>query len=285
LADSWVWARLQQLVRDVERLFQTHQYGEAGRQIYDFFWSEFADWYVEAAKQQMQTETQRGQTVKTLARVLDISLRLLHPFTPFITEELWGHLRTSLRESPLAGLAADWPEALIVAGWPTARPTEGWEDEKAADFALVQEIVRSIRNVRAEKNVSPARRLAARIGAGGKSGMLKDQAHLIAALAGLDGAQFTIAESLKKDDAESVALVVGPVEIRLPLAGMVDVKAERERIAKELADNKAQITRLEQLLSGEFAQKAPAAVVAKERERLAALKETAEKLGAQLGHK
>ncbi len=118
LVDSWVWARLQQLVRDVERLFQTYQYGEAGRQIYDFFWSEFADWYVEAAKQQMQDEARRGQTVMNLARILDISLRLLHPFTPFITEEVWGHLRTALRESPLAGLAADWPDALIVAQFP-----------------------------------------------------------------------------------------------------------------------------------------------------------------------
>ncbi|HET6846163.1 MAG TPA: valine--tRNA ligase, partial [Anaerolineales bacterium] len=282
LADSWIWARLQQLVRDVERLFQTYQYGEAGRQIYDFFWSEFADWYVEAAKQQMQNEASQRQTVGNLARILDISLRLLHPFTPFITEELWGHLRTALRDSPLAELAADWPEALIIASWPEARPAEGWEEDKIADFALIQEIVRSIRNLRAEKGVAPSRRLAAHMAGGARTGMLKEQASLIAALAGLDQALLTTAESIQANDADSVALVVGPVEIQMPLAGMVDVKADRERLSKELADSEAQIARLEKLLSGEFAQKAPAAVVDKERERLAALKETAAKLKAQV---
>ncbi|HEY5902747.1 MAG TPA: valine--tRNA ligase, partial [Anaerolineales bacterium] len=161
LADSWIWARLQQLVRDVERLFQSYQYGEAGRQIHEFFWSEFADWYVEIAKQQMQSESTRGQTVATLARVLDISLRLLHPFTPFVTEELWGHLRQALKESSLSALAADWPEALIIAAWPEQKEPEGWEDAKVADFSLVQEIVRSVRNLRAEKNVPPTRKLAA----------------------------------------------------------------------------------------------------------------------------
>jgi len=87
------WARLQSLVREVERLFQSYQYGEAGRQVYEFFWSDFADWYVEAAKRQMAEGGLRSfNTASTLARILDISLRLLHPITPFVTEELWGHL-------------------------------------------------------------------------------------------------------------------------------------------------------------------------------------------------
>ena len=89
----------------MERLFQTFQYGEAGRQIYEFFWNDFADWYVEIAKEQLQNEETRGQTAETLARVLDISLRLLHPFTPFVTEELWGHLRNALRDSSLEGIS------------------------------------------------------------------------------------------------------------------------------------------------------------------------------------
>ncbi len=131
LADSWIWARLQTLVRDAERLFQGYQYGEAGRQIYEFFWGDFADWYVEAAKLQLN---QGGQvalnTASNLVRVLDTSLRLLHPFTPFITEELWGHLKGAVQQSPLANRLGDWPEALIIAPWPTARPEEGWEAGK-----------------------------------------------------------------------------------------------------------------------------------------------------------
>ncbi|MFN2121075.1 MAG: valine--tRNA ligase, partial [Anaerolineales bacterium] len=186
LADSWIWARMQQLVRDVERLFQTYQYGEAGRQIYEFFWSEFADWYVEIAKEQIKNDGTREQTVRTLARVLDISLRLLHPFTPFVTEELWGHLRASLLDSPLAALASEWPEALIVAPWPEPREEEGWETEKMRDFALVQDVVRNIRNFWAEHNILPAGKAQAYFGAGQRTSLLREQANVIATLSGLD---------------------------------------------------------------------------------------------------
>jgi valyl-tRNA synthetase len=282
LADAWIWARLQQLVRDVERLFQTFQYGEAGRQIYDFFWSEFADWYVEIAKHQMQDDATRGQTVVMLARVLDSCLRLLHPFTPFVTEELWGHLRKAITDSPVSALAVDWPEALIVARWPEAQPMEGWEDAKVADFTLLQDIVRSIRNLRAEKNVAPARRLSASLAAGDKASLLKGQAGILAALAGLDASKLEIGRSVAMKPQESIVLVVGPVEIHLPLAGMVDVDAERARLSRELSDTEAQIKRLEQLLAGDFASKAPSSVVARERERLAALQETAERLRGQV---
>jgi valyl-tRNA synthetase len=282
LADSWVWAKVQQLLRDVERLFQTYQYGEAGRQIYEFLWSDFADWYVEIAKQQMVDAKLRAQTVATLARVLDKTLRQLHPFAPFVTEELWDHLREALLDSPVAEIAADWPEALIIARWPEPRALEGWEDAKLADFALVQETVRAIRNLRAEKNVAPARRLQAMIAGGGKTTLLKEQGATLAALAGLEPAQLKIEERLTRKPTDAIALVVGPVEIYLPLAGTVDRAAERERLSKELADGQAQIDRLEKLLLSDFANKAPAAVVEKERERLVAFKETVEKIRAQL---
>jgi valyl-tRNA synthetase len=207
---------------------------------------------------------------------------MLHPFTPFVTEELWGYLRQSLGDSPLAALEAGWPEALIVAQWPEPRKLEGWESAKVADFTLIQEVVRSIRNLRAEKNVPPSRKLQAMLAAGEKAGLLQEQSSTIAALAGLDASAVTISAWLDAKPDEAVTLVVGPVEIHLPLEGMVDVGAERARLSKELADSEAQIKRVEQLLASDFGSKAPAAVVNKERERLAALKETAEKLRAQL---
>jgi valyl-tRNA synthetase len=115
-----------QLIRDVERQFQNFQYGQAGQQIYDFIWSDFADWYVEIAKEQMKNEATQRQTVEMLARVFDMCLRLLHPFTPFVTEEIWGHLRSALRESPISDLCKDWPDALIVAKFPSrASPKAG----------------------------------------------------------------------------------------------------------------------------------------------------------------
>jgi valyl-tRNA synthetase len=282
LADSWVWARLQALVREVERLFQAYQYGEAGRQIYEFFWNDFADWYVEVAKLQMQDQDRKEQTVVSLVMVLDMCLRLLHPITPFVTEELWGHLRKAVLASPLKDLAADWPEALIVASWPEPRPEEGWEAGRTADFGLIQEIIRSIRNLRAEKKVSPAKRLPATLVGGPKSQLLKEHSGMIALLAGLEASQLKVLGSLDMKPEDSIALIAGAVEIYVPLSGMLDLEQERLRLQKELAETLAQVERLEKLLGSDFANKAPAAVVQKERGRLAALQETAGKLKTQL---
>ena len=283
LADSWIWARLQTLVRDVERLFQTLQYGEAGRQIYEFFWGDFADWYVEIAKLQLNQGNERAiRTAYALVRILDTSLRLLHPFTPFVTEELWGHLKRAVHGSALAVVLNDWPEALIIAPWPMPRPEETWEAQSESDFNLVQEIVRSIRNIRSEKNVKLGRRIPAIFVSQSTAALLRAQSQPIAALASLDLENLQVLESITAKPEGHIALVVGPVEIFLPLAGMVDSKEERSRLEKELASIQEQITRLEMLLSGSFAQKAPPAVVQKEREKLAAYIETAEKLRGQL---
>jgi len=282
LADSWIWARLQQLVRDAERLFENFQYGEAGRQIYEFIWSDFADWYVEIAKEQLKNEETKVQTAATLARILDISLRLLHPFTPFVTEEIWGHLRNALSESTLKGITEDWPEVLIVAHWPEPRPLEGWEESKTADFTLIQEIVRSIRNLRAEKNVAPSKRIAATIAAGTNLNLLRNQSKVIAQLSGLNEAELTLCDSLAEKPKDAAALVVGTAEIYLPLAGMVDLAQEKTRLDKELKEAQSHIERLEKLLSGDFASKAPPALVQKEREKLESHRKTAEKIEAQL---
>ena len=283
LADSWIWARLQSLVRDVERLFQGFQYGEAGRQLYEFFWGDFADWYLEIAKLQLAQGGERAvQTAAALVRVLDTSLRLLHPFTPFITEELWGHLRRAVLASPLAALAADWPEALIVASWPMPRPEEGWEAGKLAEFSLLQEVIRAVRNLRSEKNVPPGKRIPAALVSESAYAMLESQRPALAALAGLDAAALSIQPAIPARPEGSVALVVGPVEIYLPLAGLVDLGEARQRMEKDLAETQAQIERLEKLLGSSFAEKAPPPVVQKERDKLAGYQETAEKLRGQL---
>jgi valyl-tRNA synthetase len=211
-----------------------------------------------------------------------MSLRLLHPFTPFVTEEIWGHLRGSLLESRISSFAKDWPDALIVAKFPEPRDLEGWEEEKLADFALIQEIVRSIRNLRSEKNVAPSKKIAASISAGAKLDLLTAQAKVIASLSGIDQSQLTIQASLAEKPKDATALVVGSVEIYLPLAGMVDLANEKARLEKELKEAESHIQRLETLLGGDFANKAPAALIAKEKDKLAAYKDTAEKIKAQL---
>jgi valyl-tRNA synthetase len=284
LADSWIWARLQSLIKDVERLFQNYQYGEAGRQIYDFFWSEFADWYLEVAKLQLAEGGDRAfYTMQTLSRVLDLCLRLLHPFTPFVTEELWGHLKSAAQDhsdhlTPPGG----WPKALILAQWPESRLEEGWEAEKVAHFNLIREVVRAIRNIRAEKNVQPGRRIPATLVSADYSEILMEQSTSLSALAHLDHNQLTILDSIPKKPVGNIALVVGPVEIYLPLMGLIDVDEERSRLEKDLSDTNAQIERLEQLLASPFADKAPQAVVQKERDKLRDYEDTAIRLNKQL---
>jgi valyl-tRNA synthetase len=284
LADSWIWARLQSLVNEVERLFNNFQYGEAGRQIYDFFWGDFADWYVEIAKLQIEEGGDRAfYTAQTLVHVLDITLRLLHPFTPFVTEELWGHLKAaasghSVDFQPKGG----WEPALILAKWPESRPEEGWESNTVADFNLIQEIVRSIRNLRSEKKVKLTRRIPAILVSQGALEILQAQANSIASLSGLDLSKSQIMPQMNTKPEGHVALVVGPVEIYLPLAGLVDIDEERARLQADLDSALAQIQRLEQLLNGPFTLKAPAEVVQKERDKLSGYLETKQKLESQL---
>ncbi len=287
-ADAWIWARQKQLRQSVKRLFENHQYGEAGRQIYDFFWSEFADWYLEVAKLQLAEGGDRTfYTADALVSVLDTCLRLLHPFTPFITEELWGHLRSvCLAHGGKIGLddVADgnWPSALIVAPWPEPQAEEGWEDQAIKDFELLQEIVRAVRNARAEKNVNLGQKIPAFIAAGDIASLLEKDAAALANLARIDPDKLSVHKELDEVPENSVVLVVGSIEIFLPLAGMVDLAEERERMEKELIEAVKQISRLEKLLHSPFADKAPANVVQAERERLAEFKEKAVKLKTQI---
>jgi valyl-tRNA synthetase len=285
LADSYIRARSQQLVRDVERLFSTFQYGEAGRQIYDFFWAEFADWYVEISKLQLSKGGDTAfYTARTLVQVLDTCLRLLHPIIPFLTEELWGHLRDAATEHS-AALAPElgWGKSLMLAAWPKEKPVEGWEEGKIADFQLIMEMIRTLRNTRVENKIQPGKKIPAIIVAGDRYDVIKEQAESIAMLSHLDLAQMDIRKSAGDLPSQAISLVVSAVEIYLPLEGMVDQAAEQERLTAELADTETQIKRLEELLSSPFGQKAPAAVVEKERQRLETFKETAQKLKQQLG--
>jgi valyl-tRNA synthetase len=283
LADSWIWARVQELVRNVERLFQTHQYGEAGRQIYDFFWSEFADWYLEIAKLQLMEAGDRAYyTASTLVKVLDLCLRMLHPFIPYITEEIWGYLRKAVLDSHLSNLATDWAEGLIIASWPEPRPTEGWENECIINFNLIQETIRAIRNIRSEKNVKPGKFIPTLLAAGERTEVFRQQKKLIASLAQLDPERFEISVSLPPKQENQVSIALGSVELYIPLEGLVDTSEERERLSKALTEAKNQAGRLEKLLASSFSVKAPADIVQKEKDKLASYQMTVKKLEKQL---
>jgi valyl-tRNA synthetase len=284
LADSWIWAKLQALIRDVERLFENYQFGEAGRQIYEFFWSDFADWYIEIAKLQItQGGDQAFYTTQTLVRILDTSLRLLHPYTHFVTEELWGHLKHAAQgKSTLFNPNEGWADALIISRWPVAQGIEGWEEQKIKEFSLVQDIVRAIRNVRSEKGIHPTQRMAAILLSADHDRLLNSQFNTLSALSGLNQRDTKIFASLPEKPVGYIPLTVSSIEIYLSLSEIFDDKVEKQRLLKELSETKTQIQRLNKLLSSQFSQKAPTPVVLKEKERLSTFLNTAQKLEEQI---
>ena len=269
LPDRWIISRHNRLIENVTQLMDAYQFGEAGRQIYEFLWGEYADWYIEIAKIRLYGTDARAQATvrRVLVYILDRTLRLLHPFMPFVTEAAWQHL-------PQVG------DSLMVSVWPVA----GELDEAAeAAMQLVMDTIRAIRNARAEYNVEPARRIIAHIAAGERYDLLKSQREVLVELAHLDSRNLRIAQALLDQPEQALTLVVGGVEIYLPLAGMVDLDAERTRLQKELTHFEDGVARSQKLLSNdEFVAKAPAEVVQRERDKLAGLEEQAEKLRLRL---
>ncbi len=282
LADGWIWARMKQLIKDVDRLFDGYQFGEAGRQIYEFFWSDFADWYIEIAKLQLAAGGDRAHyTASALAQIFEVSLKLLHPFTPFVTEELWGFLKGASQEQGFQPVNGEWGDALIVAPWPQQMEDEDWEAERIKTFAILQEAIRAIRNIRSENKVNPGSLISAQLVSKQMKTELEANKDAIASLAKLDLTKLSIAESGERPEG-SVGLVAGPIEIFLPMADMVDPAEEKQRLQSDMVEAQAQIKRLEALLASDFANKAPETVVKKERDRLMEFQQTADTIAKQL---
>jgi valyl-tRNA synthetase len=267
LADRWILSRLQAVTAEVTRLLEEYQLGEAGRQLYEFVWSEYCDWYIEASKPRLQVGgAAAAATGQTLVYVLERVLRLLHPYLPFVTEELWQHL-------PHAG------PALIVAPWPVA----GSRDAAAeAQFERVIEAVRAVRNARSEQRVEPARWIEALVAAGAHTALFEEQRPVLAALARIDPRKLTIVAEAPAP-AQALSLVVDDAVIYLPLAGLVDLAAERQRLAKELEQAERDAAGARRMLGDEgFLAKARPDVVQRQRDRLAEAEERQARLRQRL---
>lgn len=258
LPDRWILSRLHGLIETVQRLFDTYQYGEAGRQIYEFLWSEFADWYIEISKETLygEDETAKQRVRSILVYVLDLSLRLLHPYMPYITEEAWQYL-------PHQG------EALIMAEWPESDPA--FRDPQAEDqMQTLIELIRGIRNIRAEYDVEPGRYLPALASGGRYTDLLKEHESLFTRLARIESIQFL--ESTNSTPEKAATVVAGDATIYVPLADLIDLNAERERLARELENLRSQLDRSQKLLANPgFVNKAKPEVVERERNKAAEL--------------
>ncbi len=249
LEDRWILSRLEQLELDVDSMLNAYQLGEAARSIEDFLWSEFCDWYIEMAKVRLSAGDERPLSV--LVNVLDRGLRLLHPFMPFVTEELWQSLRDHVDD--------EMAPALIVAWFP--RSGAVWKDAAAeASMEHVIEVNRAIRNIRTEKKMPAAIRPVVYLRTDGRADALSET---------LAATEFTSRVELKVlggaeplPGGEFGFARVGETEVAVSLPA-VDTAVERARLQKELDDAAAHADRLEkQLANDQFRAKAPVNVIA-----------------------
>jgi valyl-tRNA synthetase len=275
-ADRWIVSLLQKTEAEVAKGFAEYRLDNVANTIYDFVWNEFCDWYLEIAKVQINTgnDAQKRATRRTLIRTLETILRMAHPITPFITEELWQKV------APVAGRAGP---SVAVAAYPVAQP-ERIDEAAIAHVVKLKALVDACRNLRGEMNVSPAVRLPLFVVAhsAAESEFLQSSAAVLQSLAKLSEVKVFADEASWQAAAQSAPVaVVG--EARVCLFVEVDVAAEKIRLGKEVARLEEQIAKASVKLSNEaFVAKAPAAVLELERKRVADFASTLEKVKKQL---
>jgi len=252
-ADRWILHRLNETAREVTRLLDKYEFGEAGRLLYDFIWDDLCDWYIEFSKLPLygDDEEAKRRARSVLVYTLDRALRLMHPFMPFLTEEIWQHL-------PHDG------ETIMLAEWPAYDPAFEAPDA-VREMDLLKDVIRAVRNVRAEVGVSPGKPVALWIKPSDDWTRRTLEVHEAYLRKFCNTSELRIDPSVAAPDKAMTAVVTG-AELYLPLSGLIDVGQEIERLEKELRRLEAEGERVERKLANEqFLAKAPQAVVEEER--------------------
>ncbi len=253
VADEWILTRLNETIETVTNLAEKYEFGEVGRALYNFIWDDFCDWYIEMAKLPLygEDETAKKTTRSVLAYVLDQTMRLLHPFMPFITEEIWQNL-------PHEG------ESITVAEWPKVRP-ELSNQEASEQMKLLVEIIRSVRNIRAEVNTPMSKKIAMIINAHDEKILDTLETNKAYLERFCNPEMLTIGVGVLAPEKAMTAVVSG-AEIYLPLQGLINIEEEITRLEKELEKLNKEVERVQKKLANEkFVAKAPAQVVEEER--------------------
>lgn len=251
--DQWILHRLNETIHDVSRLLDSFEFGEAGRILNNFIWDDFCDWYIELAKLYLygNDADAKRTTQSVLVYVLDKILKLLHPYMPYITEEIWQHL-------PHEG------KSIVIAEWPKAEERFHYP-EAVKEMNTMMDLIRSIRNIRAEMNVPMSKKIEILIhpdSEATKDALIRNQEYIYRFC---NPEKLIIEMDMAKPD-KAVAAVISGAEVYLPLAGLIDIEQEIERLQKEAEKYQAEVERVQKKLANQgFVAKAPAHVVEEER--------------------
>jgi valyl-tRNA synthetase len=279
LADRWIRSRAQQATAVVTRLMREFQFGEAIRTGQDFFWDEFCDWYLEIAKIQLREtagEEGRRATAATLIDVYERALKLLHPFAPFVTEEIWQSFAPP-RSAGNGSVDGFRRTSIMVSPWPEA----GTRDAEAEDrFGDVVELIRGVRRAKTDYRVG-AQLTPASVEAGQRAELFRAHSSVLRTLARLD--PVAVEGQFAERPSRALSVVAGGVTAYLPVEGLFDVAQETARVEKELAEATKHVERTRaQLSQPSFTDKAPPQVVAQRREQLGEQEDRAARLRDRL---
>jgi valyl-tRNA synthetase len=281
--DKWILTRMSETIEKVTAEQGAFRLNPAISAIYSFFWNDLCDWYLESIKSDLAEEADpsRRQTAsRVFLAVLDAALRLLHPYMPFLTEELYGKLNGSCPIRDLSGSVRS-SESIMLAPWPEAAEFPRY-NEAYASMELVKTAVSAVRNLRGARNILPKVELTALydVGEAANQAVLKGLSPLVARLANLRSVRFGVGISSPE---QSATEMLPPITLYVPLGELVDLAAERARLGAALEKQRQYVRSVEAKLSNpNFADRAPAEVVAKERERLAELKAIEQKIQREL---
>jgi len=266
LEDLWILSRSERTLRFVEQELDAFRFQSSLLALYDFFWGDLCDWYLEAVKPRLAEPAERSTAQRVLAFVVDRALRMLHPFVPFITEAAWEGLNAVVADRAMKGLADAPPsDRLIAAPWPLC--SDALADERAeADFSAVMDVVRAVRNIRNKMQIAPAARLTAHVRTeADRAAVLAAAEGLVQRLAGVE--RLTAGPEVEKAPHSATEIVAG-AEVFVPLEGLIDFEAERKRLEDRITKERAFLAGIEKKLTNEkFVSRAPAEVVERERAR------------------
>jgi len=275
IEDQWIDSQLNRLIKNVTGLMEQFQFGEAEQQIYDFVWSKFCDWYIEIAKVRLRSQL-TPSPLPFLVNTLEKSLRLLHPAMPFVTEELWQSLKQRLPDK------SQMPASIMIAPYPFA-DDKAFAPETERIMDSVIEIIRSIRNVRAQYKVKPNRWIEARVYTGTLLSGLTTQANIIETLAKVGPLTILGRQEREPTKDKALVLVLTEAEVVVPLAGMVDQRVEEQRLVRESEEIKGRIAQLEsRLRDNTFLSRAPSHIIDREKQKLATLEDKLKRLHREL---